>query len=255
MAKGAAIKFTSYEQSIGKLLALIKLDKELKKYDKIVLKPFLSIETEKSTPVTFVETVLKFCLNHKNPVAEVFIAEGADGINTEELFESYGYKKIAEKYPVSLVDLNSTETENIMDGKFMKFPSIEFPKILIDSFVISLPKLVHDEEVVVLASLSSMLGAFPSEFYSGFFSRKKNKIRKWSIKYSIHDISRCKMPNFAIIDASEKGSIFAGLPLEIDKQAAKLLGLDWKAVPYMKLMDEALSESVASEQNILTPQD
>ncbi len=247
MVKGVAVKFKSYEETIPKLLDLINLKKELKKYDKIVLKPALvhsdnpELKESLGTPKEFVEAVLKFCLEHKNPVAEVFIAEGADGYDTEELFESYGYKELAEKYSVGLVDLNQAETEEVIDGEFMRFEAISYPKILKESFIISLPKLSEDSEIQLAGSLSNMLGAFPASHYKGFFSRTKNKIRKWPIKYSIHDILKCKMPELAIIDASHKGYILAGVPLEMDKQAAKLLNLDWRSVSHLKLMNEALA--------------
>ena len=94
----------------------------------------------------------------------------------------------------------------------------------------------------VIGSLSNMIGAFPSSYYQGFFSRRKNKIRKWPIKYSIHDISKCKIPELTIIDASEFGSILAGQPLEMDKQAAKLLGIDWRTVEHLRLINETMSK-------------
>ena len=50
------------------------------------------------------------------------------------------------------------------------------------------------------------------------------------------------MPNFTLVDASDKGNIFAGQPLEIDKQAAKLLNLEWKNVEHLRLIDESFSE-------------
>ena len=87
-----------------------------------------------------------------------------------------------------------------------------------------------------------MLGAFPADYYSGFFSSKKSKIRKHPIKYSIHDILKCKMPDFTIIDASEKGIILAGRPLEMDKQAARLLEKDWKSISHLRLVDETFAE-------------
>ena len=49
------------------------------------------------------------------------------------------------------------------------------------------------------------------------------------------------MPNLAIIDASEKNVLLAGQPIEVDKQAAKLLGKDWKQVGHLRLIDEMLS--------------
>ncbi len=241
MAKGASIKFQSHEETIPKLLSLLNVGSELKKYDKIILKPFLTNDAENSSPSEFIEQVLKFCLENKNPVAEVFIAEGADGADTMELFHSSGFNKLAEKYPISLIDLNNTETEEIQKNNFLKFSTIKYPSILKESFLISLPKLTESGETEFSGALSNMLGAFPSKHYSGFFSNTKNKIRKWHIKYSIHDILRCKMPDFAVIDASEKGAILAGLPLEIDKQAAKFLGKDWRRIPHIKLVDEGFS--------------
>ncbi|MFH1289960.1 MAG: DUF362 domain-containing protein [Nanoarchaeota archaeon] len=242
MVKGASIKFQSYIESVPKILGILKLQRELKKYDKIVLKPYLTNLLEESTSKEFVEEVLKFCLNHKNPVAEIFIAEGADGEDTTELFDSLGYTSLAEKYPISLIDLNKTEIEEVENYDFLKFSDIKYPKILLEGLVISLPKLAENEETEISGALSNMLGAFPADYYKGFFSSGKNKIRKWPIKYSIHDVVRCKTPEFSVVDASEYGAILAGLPLEIDKQSAKLLSKEWKEVPYLKLIDEQLAE-------------
>lgn len=242
MVKGASIKFESYEVTVPKLLDVLKLQNELKKYDKIVLKPNLTNPSEDSSPAEFVESVLKFCLEHKNPVAEVFIAEGAEEDDTIELFDSLGYQKLAEKYGIGLIDLNNTETDEIQNDDFLKFSTIHYPQILSESFVISIPKLTENPETEITSSLSSMLGAFPSNHYSGFFSQGKSKIRKWPIKYSIHDILTCKLPDFTVVDSSEFGSILAGLPLEIDKQSAKLLGKEWKEVPYLRLIEQSFSE-------------
>ena len=149
MAKGVSIKFRSYSETVPRLLELINLGKEIKKHSKIVLKPYLSvIEGEKtsSTPIAFVEQVLRFCLKNKNPVSEVFIAEGADGIDTAELFDKLGYSKLAERYGVGLIDLNNTETEEIEHPEFLRFETIHFPSVLSESFLISLPPLSKNEE-------------------------------------------------------------------------------------------------------------
>lgn len=247
MVKGASIKFTSYAETVPKILELLKIQWELKKHDKIVLKPYLSNSPEESTPKEFVEAVLKFCLQNKNPIAEVSIVEGADNAHTSDLFDSLGYKSLAEKYSVSLIDLNESETEVIDGFDFTKFNEINYPTILKNSFVISLPKLVEHEENEMIGSLSNMLGAFPGEHYRGFLSLSKKKIKKYPMRYAIHDITRCKMPDFAIVDASSKGVLLAGLPLEIDKQAAKLLGKDWKDVSHLKLIDKTISEKKEAE--------
>lgn len=249
MTKGASIKFNSYEESVPRLLNLLKVSNELKKYDKIILKPYIKDEGS-YTPIAFTESVLKFCVENKNPVSEIFIAEGADGKDTAELFESSGYQDLAEKYSIGLIDLNNTESQEVINGDFLKFEEIMYPNILLNSCVISLPILKDDAETEIVDSLTNMLGAFPSQYYSGFFSLKKSKIRKWPIKYSIHDILLCKMPNFAIIDASAQGQILAGLPLSVDKQAAKLLGRDWRMIPHIKLVDESFLARAAKKEAI-----
>ncbi len=244
MARGVSIKFQSYESTIPRLLELIKLQNELKKYDKVIIKPYLSTNEATNTKLEFVEEVLKFCLANKHPVAELFIAEGSDGSNTLELFNSLGYKKLAEKYSIGLIDLNETETEAIQDGEFLRFEELHYPRILKDAFIISLTSLFENPETEMHGALTNMLGAFPANKYQGFFSSNKNKIRKWPIKFSIHDILKVKMPQFALIDVSSKGTIIAGHPLEADKKAATLLGKEWRTIPHLKLLDESFGEKI-----------
>lgn len=239
MVKGVSIKFKSYGESVPALLRVIKFSEELKKHEKIVLKPNLirGLKTE-GTPVQFVEEVLKFCMENKNPAAEIFIAEGCDGVDTGDVFYEHGYKRLAEKYGVGMIDLNNAESEEVEHPDFMKFESIHYPQILKESFVISLPILREDFETGISASLDNMLGAYPARHYRGLFSYEKKKIKKFNVKHQIHDILKCKMPELAIIDASEKGFLLAGQPLEMDKQAAKLMGFEVNEIPHLKLIDE-----------------
>ncbi|HLC32125.1 MAG TPA: DUF362 domain-containing protein [Candidatus Nanoarchaeia archaeon] len=254
MVKGVAVKFNSYKETIPAVLDLIKLPQELKKYSKIILKPSINTQTGKATPKEALEAVLAYCVYHKNPAAEIFIAEGADGQNTQELFEHYQYTQLAELFPVGLIDLNEAETEEIQDGYFQKFASIHYPKVLLESFVISIPELSEDPETEIQTSLSNMLGAFPSSKYRGFFSRSKTKLRAWPIKYSIHDIVRCKTPNLAIIDASAQGKIIIGHPLEADKQAAKLLNKDWRSIAHLRLIDDSIAATAKPQKEVEMPE-
>src|SRR3989344_3542281 len=100
MAKGVSIKFKSYHETVPKLLEVIKFDKEIQKYDSLILKPSLKNSDSMHTSVEFTEAVLKFCLSNKNPDAKVFIAEGSDGEDTFQVFEKLGYKTLAEKYSI-----------------------------------------------------------------------------------------------------------------------------------------------------------
>lgn len=242
MVKGVAVKFSSYAETIPKILKLIKLDNELKKHERIVLKVNLvSGDSSRSTKPEFIEPIIQFCVSHKNPGSEVILAEGCNGEETMELFESQGYSKLAEKYSLGLIDLNQSHTVEIQNPEFLRFESIHYPEVLVNSFVITVTPLAQDEELSITSSLDSMLGAFPSSKYRGFFARTKNKLDNYPVKYQVHDILKCKMPDLALIDASEKGLFIAGKPLDMDKQAAKVLGFDWNRVPHLRLVDESFS--------------
>lgn len=242
MVKGVSVKFRSYQDTIPQLLKLLKFDQEIKKHNRIVLKPhLLTGNPDLSTKVEFIEAVLKFCTENKSPGTEVFIVEGADGPDTDSVFEDFGYRKLSEKYGIGLVDLNKAETETVLNGEFLRFEEISYPKILMNSFLISLPPLNAHEELGISASLDTMIGAYPASKYRGFFSRTKNKIRRWPIKYSVHDILKVKMPDFSIIDASNHGYILAGKPIDMDKQGAKMLGLDWRNLSHLKMIDESFA--------------
>src|SRR3989338_5656201 len=250
MVKGLAVKLKSYDETIPKVLNLIKFGEELKKHKNIIIKVhILPGQPEKSTKIEFLEPLIQFCIANKNPISEILIAEGCDGAETRDLFDELGYTRLAERYSLGLIDLNESSSVEIQNPEFLRFKSIHYPELLINSFVIAAAPLNLHEELGMTASLDTMIGAFPAYKYRGFFSRTKNKLKDYSIKYQIHDILKCKMPDLAIIDASDKGYIITGKPLDIDKQASKVLGLDWNNVPHIRLVDESFSQ-VKKEDNI-----
>ena len=255
MAKGVSANFVSYPDTIPRLLKVIKFDDELKNHKFIVLKPFAKDKTSPYTSPAFLEQVIRFCLDNKSPDAKIIIAEGSDGVPTEELFTELGYKKLIEHYNLGAIDLNNAELEEIRSPLFTKFESISYPVLLRDSFVVSLPPLAEDKEMGVISSLSNMIGAFPASKYRGFISKRKEKLRNWPFAYSIHDISLCKMPDFALIDASAKGFIIAGKPIDADKQAVRLLGKEPKNVAFLRFIEESQNTIAAraAKQEELMP--
>ena len=239
MSKGVSIKFTTYEETLSKILRVMRLDQELKKHSTIIIKPTLTGNEETSTPKEFVEPVLEFCLKNKNPVTDIFIADGADGYDTLELFESAGYNQIAEKHGIGLLDLNTSEVESIGSNEALRFEKIHLPKVLREAFVITLPKLHEDESLGIQSSLSSTLGFYPAKHYKGFFTSTKSKLHRWPIQYAIHDILLHKTPDISIVDASDQGILLAGQPLAVDKQASKILGFEWEDIPHIALVNQS----------------
>ncbi len=243
MVKGLAVKLKSYEETIPKVLGLIKLGDELKKHKNIVIKVHLIPgQPQNSTKIEFLEPLIQFCVANKSPGSEVILAEGANGAETRDLFDEYGFTNMAEKYSLGLIDLNESSSVEVQNPEFLRFESIHYPELLLNSFIITATSVKPHEELGMAASLDTMLGAFPAYKYRGFFSRTKNKLKEHPLKYQIHDILKCKMPDLAIIDASDKGYVITGKPLDMDKQAAKVLGLDWNNIPHIRLVDESFSQ-------------
>jgi len=256
MAKGVSVTIKTYNETIPKLLEVIKFADEIKKYEKIVFKPNLANgDEDKATKAMFVEPIIKFCMEHKNPGTEIIIAEGANGVDTFEVFNSLGYTNIAEKYGIGLVDLNESETDDVEDYEFLKFDTIKYPKILQDGLLISLPLLRKDDETDMAGSFVSMLGAFPAKEYKGFFSKRKTKLDKYPVEMQIHDIIKCRMPDLSIIDASKVGSLFAGNPFEMDKQAARILGFEWEKVAHLKLWNDSITGEIKRDPPKIVDED
>jgi len=250
MVKGLAVRLKSYDETIPKVFSLIKLGEELKKHKNIVLKVHLILgQPENSTKIEFLEPIIQFCVTNKNPGSDIIIAEGVNGAETRDLFDELGFTKLAEKYSLGLIDLNESSSVEIQNPEFLRFQSIHYPELLLNSFVITATPVKVNEELGMSASLDTMIGAFPGYKYRGFFSRTKNKLKEHPLKYQIHDILKCKMPDLAVIDAGDKGYIITGKPLDMDKQASKVLGLDWNNVPHIRLVDESFSQ-VKKEDNI-----
>src|SRR3989344_879767 len=206
MVKGLAVKIKSYEETIPKVLGIIKLADELKKHKNIVIKVHLVPgQPQNSTKIEFLEPLLQFCVAHKSPGSDIIIAEGCDGAETRELFDNLGFTSLAEKYSLGIIDLNDSSSIEVQNPEFLRFKSIHYPDLLLNSFVITSTPLRLNNELGMSASLDTMLGAFPGYKYRGFFSSTKKKLREYPSKYQIHDILKCKMPDLAVIDAADKG--------------------------------------------------
>jgi uncharacterized protein (DUF362 family) len=155
-------KFESYKKSVSELLDSAGFSELLKRNNKkIILKPNLTLNKKfpTTTHVEFVEEILKYIKKYSKN--EIVIAEGSGGDKTNDCFGDLGYKELAGKHSIKLIDLNEAECEKISKSNFKKFKFIEYPKVLLDSFLISLPVLKEHSEAIVTISLKNMLGAYP----------------------------------------------------------------------------------------------
>jgi len=175
--------------------------------EKIVLKPNLinSQPPPTTTPCETIEALVK----HYHKDYEVVIAEGSGWSDTFHAYETLGYRKIAEKYGVKLVDLNNDDYEMRKEPNALSLKEFKFPLTLKNSYIISVPVIKEHFSTTVTISLKNMLGATLGKKWR--FHARLNE--------SIVDINLYLKPNLTVVDGR-----IAGLGGEL-RASPKTLGL------------------------------
>ena len=276
MAKVFEVQFKDLKGSLFKLFESTRIKEILKEKEKIILKPNLT--TNIPYPVTtdpkFVEVILEIILSfHKG---QIFIAEGSGGCDTKEAFKKLGYENLAKKFGVKLIDLNREERVKVKNEKSLKLKEIWFPKILLDSYLISLPLPKEHGEAIFTCALKNQFGIYLSKDFvmeydkeklekMGVFVAKEIWERGWNkgelhsvgIHESIFDLNLYKKPDFVICDARvgikggelggkefKIGKIIASFdPVALDSYLARIFGFDWKKIKYLRLANKVLGEA------------
>ncbi|MBF0227097.1 MAG: DUF362 domain-containing protein [Desulfobacterales bacterium] len=125
------IEFISYEESIKKAFDNISADKVLANQKAILIKP--NLVNDSPPPITTsykcCEAIVKYIRNCSN--AEIVIGEGCGDASkeTDEIFEILGYKKLAKKLDIKLIDLNNCQLRTLENKKCSVFPKMHLPDI------------------------------------------------------------------------------------------------------------------------------
>lgn len=244
--------FQSFSVTIPLILKESGLAEKIKGQKRTLLKPNLTTNRMPTctTPVELVEEVVKFI--QKNSGAEIVIAEGAGGCDTEEAFRDLGYEKLAERYDVTLVDLNKTERIEKENPQALVLKKVKLPKIVFDSFFINLPVLKEHNEAVVTCAMKNLFGLYLNQREESAFGWwNKSELHSFGVDESIHDLNLYVKSDFILVDASigQKGSEVGGTPCkppigkiiagfdakEVDKVCAPLLGHKIEEVNYLTL--------------------
>lgn len=244
-------EFISYKKTVKDALDAIGADTVLMKQTKILLKPNLVNNTP--FPVTTspdcCEAVIDYIKNCSD--AAIVIAEGCGDkdLDTSDIFEDLGYSEIAARYDIPLIDLNYEELKKLSKPECTVFPEMYLPEIAFTHYIISIPVLKAHSLSTITGSLKNMIGFAPPKYYSGKFGIWKKAVFHENIHQSIVDLNRYRSPDMTLLDASvgmadyhlggpqcepPVNKIIAGYnPLAVDREAANLLGVNWKDVPYL----------------------
>ncbi len=117
------VDFSSYKNSVPKLMERLLADQILVSRKSIVIKPNL-INTSPppiTTPVKLVIAIIEYIKTVSD--AEIIIAEGCGAplYNTDRPFRKLGYADLARSGDIVLVDLNHAETMELTDHRCRVF--------------------------------------------------------------------------------------------------------------------------------------
>ena len=244
------IDFSAYNESVTSALDMIKARDILAKQSAILIKPNLVNASPHpvTTPVACCEAVVEYVRSCSK--ADIVVAEGPGDpfMETEEVFDCLGYRSMAIHQKVPLVDLNTSPLKKLENKQCSVFSEIYLPKMAFTHFIISLPVLKAHTLAIITGTLKNMIGLAPPKYYSGGFGAWKKAVFHGHMQQAIVDLNRYRSPDLSLMDAtlglsdSHLGGrrctppirkLIAGFnPLEVDRKAATLLGLDWKRIPH-----------------------
>ena len=253
MEKVSFVDFISFLKSVPEILEKECLSKLIKNQKKIILKPNLTTNLPPpcTTPVELVEEVIKFL--RKFSKAEIIIAEGSGGCDTQKAFKELGYEELEKNYKVKLVDLNRSKRIERKNPEARALKKVELPETLFDSFFINLPVLKQHDEGILTCATKNLFGIYLNQGLIGhFLPRWWNKSElhyKYGVQESVYDLNLYRPSDFVLVDASigQLGNeihgspcrppikkLFAGFDnLEVDRFCAPYLNLDPKSIPYL----------------------
>jgi uncharacterized protein (DUF362 family) len=156
---------------------------------------------------------------------------------------------MAEKQGVPLVDLNYGPVKKLENPACPIFPEMYLPEIAFNHYIISVPVLKAHSLAGITGSLKNMMGFAPPKYYSGRYGIWKKAVFHGKMHESVIDLNRYLVPNLSIMDCSigmaefhlggpqcdpPIKKIIAGYnPWEVDREAAGLLGLDWRNIRHI----------------------
>jgi len=237
-----------------KFLDMIPLDKP------VLLKPNLvnCDDPPITTPVQLVEAIIDY-VQRNAPNLGIAVGEGCGmtEYDTFTPFKKLGFVEMAGKRGVELIDLNTEPTVHLKNPECRRWPEMFLPKIVMESFLVSVPVLKAHSLSDVTLTMKNMVGIAPPKYYNAG-SWKKSAFH-YNIHEAIFDLNRYRCPDFTILDATigmaqahlwgptcspPVNKIVAGKdPVAVDAFGCELLGREWNRILHIKLANEILGSA------------
>lgn len=218
---------------------------------RVLIKPNL-VEAMKppiTTPAALVEAIVRYLKEAASGI-QICIGEGcaAREYGTSHCFETLGYDRISQKYQVPLLDLNEEELVERRRRDCRRWPVMYLPRIVYDSFLLSVPVLKAHSLAGVTLTMKNMMGCAPPSHYQRGGHWKKSAFHE-NMQDAVLDLNRYRAADFTVLDATvgmqvahlwgpvcdpPPNILAAGYdPVAIDAFGAGLLGRNWRDIGHI----------------------
>lgn len=243
--------FAGYEETVDQCLEAAGAARVIADGRPVMLKP--NLVTAAPFPVTTApmccEAVIAFVRRHTD--APIVIAEGSGDANMEtpEVFAKLGYRDLARRFSVDLLDLNRLPLRRLTNKACSVYQEMWLPEAVFDHILISLPVLKAHSLCRFTGSMKNMMGLLPPDHYAGRFGIWKKAAFHDRLDESIMDLNHYRSPDFTVMDATAGLSdyhlggsrceppvnrILAGRDARaVDREAAALLGMNWVDIVHL----------------------
>jgi uncharacterized protein (DUF362 family) len=248
----STVDFTTYAESAAAALDAVGAAEVLSRQTKILIKPNLINASPHpvTTPPDCCEAIVRYIRSYSD--AEIVIGEGCGdpSLSTDTIFSSLGYQDLADRYDLKLVDLNTAPLKQLTNSDCTLFSEMYLPEIAFSHYLISVPVLKAHSLADITGTLKNLIGLAPPSHYGGQGGTWKKSAFHRRMQASITDLNRYRLPDLTLMDATigladyhlggrhcdpPVGKLLAGFdPYALDREAARLLGIDWQSVGHLR---------------------
>ncbi len=245
------VEFVSYQESVPEVLDAAGAAEALRQQRAVLVKP--NLINASPFPITTapacVEAVIQYIRSCSEATIVIGEGCGASNLETSEVFEQLGYRELASRYSVELVDLNHAPLRKLQDASCPVFKEMYLPEIALTHYLFSIPVLKAHSFSQITGTLKNMIGLAPPQYYSGQFGTWKKAVFHGKMHQSIVDLNKYRTPDLSLMDATvgmpefhlggahcdpPVNRLVAGFdPVAVDRRSAELLQLRWRDVAHL----------------------
>lgn len=202
------------------------------KKDKVVIKPNIVGPYRPNSGIVTDPKIIGYLIDYLNErgIEDIVIAESSTISNdTNKAFEISGFKEMAMKKKVKLVNLDEVEREEVP----WKYGKLEIPKLFMERDYINVSKLKTHIQTTVSLSMKNQKGILTSE--------AKKKFHMIELHSAIQELANVLRPNLILVDGliglegdgptemgkkKKVGLLIAGTDLaEVDTVCCEIMGI------------------------------